>query len=115
MSARTAYPPVLTFRLPQSNVGLGLKDLTAAVFTGLKVHVMRTATFAAVLVLDIGWSLKCIGRPALSALHRRRLLSRYCHRQSPWLGRAPGAAEGICQILQTTFPAELQVLRVYLA
>jgi hypothetical protein len=40
----------------------GLQDLTAAIFAGFQIDVVGTAQLAALLILDIGWTLEGIRR-----------------------------------------------------
>src|SRR5271163_145393 len=55
------------------------QHLAAAIHPGLEVDVVWTAQFAGILVLDIGWRLKRIGRSAHAAPRRRSLSFRHGH------------------------------------
>ena len=77
-------------------VGLGRQDLPAAVFAGFHIDVMRTATLAAFLVLDVSRCRQRIVRTPLATLHRGHLTARYCHSFAPKLASSAkrrGAAE----------------------
>src|ERR1700730_2314798 len=73
---------------PKSGFGLDLEHLAATIHAGLQVDVVRTAQFARILVLDIGWLLEGVGGPAHAAARGRGFSFRNAHGKSP--ATAPG-------------------------
>src|SRR6516165_11229720 len=51
------------------DLGLGLKDLTPAIFARFEVDVVRPAAFAGILVLDIKWRRQSVRRATMPTLH----------------------------------------------